>query len=108
MSERQLSFLNPKPRPPTAPYQSHSHTSKVAADKILAQTGRLEQLVYRELKSSPQGLTDLELQSRLNLDGSTQRPRRVKLQQLGLVRDSGRTRVTRSGRSAVVWEVVDE
>jgi hypothetical protein len=34
---------------------------------------------------------------------STYRPRRVECVEFGLVRDSGLTRPTKSGRAAVVW-----
>ena len=49
------------------------------------------------------GATDQELQDALNMDPSTERPRRVDLVKRGLVKDSGSTRLTRSGRKATVW-----
>lgn len=49
------------------------------------------------------GLTDEELQHGIGLEGSTQRPRRVELLRAGLIKDSGRTRATASGRQATVW-----
>lgn len=49
------------------------------------------------------GLTDDECQRALAMNPSTQRPRRLELEAAGLVTDSGRTRLTASGRKAVVW-----
>jgi hypothetical protein len=51
-------------------------------------------------------LTDEEMQVRLEMNPSTQRPRRIELVGMGLVVDSGTTRKTRSGRSAVAWKMV--
>ena len=87
------------------PHQAHSPTSKASASEILSAAATLRQKVYDYLKSCPGGRTDLEMQTFLKMDGSTQRPRRVRLVELGMVRDSGRTSKTASGRSAVVWEV---
>lgn len=50
------------------------------------------------------GATAQEIETALGLGGSTVRPRLVELRETGCVRDSGRTRKTASGRSAVVWE----
>ena len=88
-----------------APHQSHSPTSKASAAEIVSSTATLRQKVYDYLKSCPGGATDREMQDALEMDGSTQRPRRVRLVELKQVRDSGRTSKTASGRSAVVWEV---
>lgn len=49
------------------------------------------------------GATDEEGQEALAMPGNTYRPRRTELQSLGLVRDSGARRETKSGRKAVVW-----
>jgi transcription initiation factor IIE alpha subunit len=49
------------------------------------------------------GATDEEMQDHLKMNPSTQRPRRVELVNRKLVVDSGRTRLTRSGRKATVW-----
>ena len=48
--------------------------------------------------------TDEEIQQRLSLAGSTQRPRRVELVRGQLLRDSGKRRPTSRGELAVVWE----
>jgi hypothetical protein len=87
-----------------APFQKHSDTSRDAAAKILPAVGTLRRKVLEALQAvGSQGMTDEELQSRLNLTGSTQRPRRIELVAAGLVIDSGQRRPAESGRSAVVW-----
>ena len=88
---------------PTLPFQKHSATSRAAAESVV-NADSLEGLVLAFIQErGDEGATDLEAQAALKLDGSTQRPRRRKLEQLGLVFDSGRTRATLSGRQAVVW-----
>lgn len=47
--------------------------------------------------------TDEEMQDILGLNDNSQRPRRVALVTAQLVKDSGRTRKTRSNRDAIVW-----
>lgn len=88
----------------TAPYQRHSETSKAAAREIIEKLGKLEREVYDALKARGlRGATDQQLQYITGLKESTQRPRRVRLVELGLVYDSGERRQTHSGRSATVW-----
>jgi hypothetical protein len=95
----QRSLFDPEP-----PAQRHSPTSVEAAAQIAPRAGTLRSVVLRALAAAgADGMTDEELQDRLAMGPSTQRPRRVELVQAGLVRDSGRTRSTRSGRQAVVW-----
>lgn len=94
------------PLPPSPPAQRHSPTSRDAAAQIAPRAGTLRAAVLAALKDAPGGLTDEELQTLLNMGASTQRPRRIELTQAGLVRDSGTTRRTRSGRQAVVWVAV--
>lgn len=89
------------------PAQMHSQTSIAAAERALPTAGTMRRRIYDQLKQwHSTGATDAELQDELRIDPSTQRPRRIELVNAGLVRDSGRTRKTRSGRSATVWEVV--
>lgn len=89
---------------PVTKYQPHSDTSRSAARQIESQAESLRGKVYRFLKECPHyGATDEELQSILNMEANTQRPRRVELVDKGLVYDSGKKRKTKSGRSAVVW-----
>ena len=93
-------------RAPDPPYQAHSPTSQAAAEAV-ADAGTKRQMVL-DLLAAGDGLTDEECQLALSMNPSTQRPRRVELVEMGLVRDSGRTRPTHSGREAVVWAVATE
>ena len=85
------------------PYQQHSETSREAARSIkdCVHTLRAQVLAFIQMHSL--GVSDDEIQSGLEISGSTERPRRVELQKLGLVVDSGRRRATASGRMAVIW-----
>lgn len=89
----------------SAPHNG-TRTSRDAAHAIkphvAAQRGRILTL----LAAHPEGLTAQEIQERLSLSGDTVRPRLCELREGGSVRDSGRTRLTASKRSAVVWEFV--
>ncbi len=97
------------PEPDTPPCQNRSRTSRAAANAL---GERAESHFVRYLswlrERGEYGATDDEAQSALSMAGSTQRPRRVKAVELGLVRDSGRERKTRAGRSAVVWVAVTD
>jgi hypothetical protein len=86
-----------------------SDTSIAAADAIAPSANRLRTLVYDTLRAAgAEGMTDEELQDATGLQGSCQRPRRVELVARNLVRDSGRTRPTRSGRAATLWVAVGD
>ena len=52
------------------------------------------------------GATDEDIARYIHMNPSTVRPRRLELVEAGLVRDSGRTRKTRSDREAIVWVAV--
>lgn len=87
-----------------APYVRGSETSEAAAESTLDTLGRLEAKVWAAIAGAgAYGLTDQEQQQVTGLDPSTQRPRRVRLVELGLVKDSGQKRPTHAGRNAVVW-----
>lgn len=87
------------------PSQRHSPTSIQAAEDIKRDVNRLQGQVYDFIKDRGQdGATDEEGIEALHMSPSTYRPRRVELMRLYLIRDSGRTRLTHSGRSAVVWQ----
>lgn len=93
----------PSPENYGVPFQPHSDTSKEAA-AALEGSETLRALVYKAITSSgARGMTDTEVQAELGLSGSTERPRRVRLVQLGLVRDSGNRRASEAGRQCTVW-----
>jgi predicted transcriptional regulator len=88
----------------TAPHQRTSETSREAAERIAPAAPTLRDRVLGVLRAAGlEGLTDEEITLRLGMSPSTQRPRRIELVAAGLVRDSGRTRHTASGRRATVW-----
>ena len=97
----QLDFFQPAS---PAPAQRHSPTSIEAADVIAPKAGTLRRAVFDFLLGcGALGATDEDMQQGLDLNPSTQRPRRIELVRAGSVLDSGRTRPTASGRQAVVW-----
>lgn len=84
------------------PYVNGSETSEAAAKSIKPDKGRAAVLAV--LRQHPGGLTDEEIQGLTGLSPSTERPRRVELERLGRLFDSGEQRKTKSGRWAVVWQ----
>lgn len=97
----------PPALPPLPPAQRHSRTS-VEAARLLGGTraGSLRAAIYRWLLERPAGATDEEGQHALQMDGNTYRPRRIELQEAGLVVDSKTERLTKNQRRAVVWVAV--
>jgi hypothetical protein len=88
-----------------APSVNGSATSAKAADSMTPATlNNMQRRVLELLAATPEGLTDEEMQRRLRMNPSTQRPRRIELMRRGLVAEAG-TRRTASGRMAVVWRV---
>lgn len=88
----------------TIPYAKGSETSKAAAKAIKPKVYTLRAEVLDFIVSCGAiGATDEQIQLALDLNGSTQRPRRRDLVLKGIVRDSGTKRPTRSGRYATVW-----
>lgn len=84
--------------------QRHSPTSVQAAEQMEPCAATLRAKVLEYIRNSGEvGQTDEGCQVGLDMPGNTQRARRVELCEMGLVKDSGRTRPTKSGRQAVVW-----
>ncbi len=92
----------------TPPSQAHSATSQAAATAIrpVAQRDR-ERIRGLFVAAGDSGLTDEEIVTATGLNPSTARPRRIDLVKEGAVRDSHRTRPTRSNRPATVWVAVE-
>lgn len=89
------------------PFVRGSATSREAGE--LAREGASSQrarVLHALTFAADNGATDEELQTALELNPSTERPRRIELVNSGRARDSGRTRPTKSGRQAVVWVAV--
>lgn len=96
----QRSLFDPRPEPP---FQRHSETSQQAAQSVLPRTGTLRRKVLDYLLSCEDGATDDEMQAALDMNGSTQRPRRIELEQSGLVVKTDQKRKTRGGELASVY-----
>lgn len=85
-------------------FQKHSETSRQAAEAIQPSLGRMQNRVYQYfLDAGEHGATDEEVQLALDMNPSSQRPRRIELYQRGLIKESGQVRKTTSGRNAAVW-----
>lgn len=90
------------------PAQGHSQTSTAAGAAIKPDRNRLRNRVLAFLRGcGSYGATDEEVQERLAMNPSTQRPRRVELVEAGLVVDSGQTRLTKAGRKATIWTAAE-
>jgi hypothetical protein len=88
-----------------APSQQHSRTSMQAADSLDAKAlNALQRKVLAWLVENGPA-TDEEMQGGLEMNPSTQRPRRIELARRGLVVEAG-TRKTSSGRNASVWRAI--
>lgn len=79
-------------------------TSNAAAVKVLPKTGTQRRAIFDALVSAAHagGATDPELSRHLGLSGNSVRPRRGELVEMGLVEDSGRTRLY-AGNPHIVW-----
>lgn len=85
------------------PAQRHSRTSQSAANSIKYKVGDLHRQILKWLELNPAGGSDERIAGELEMGLNTFRPRRRELQLMEYVQDSGRTELTKSGRSAVVW-----
>jgi len=83
-------------------YQGHSTTSERAAQEIAGSADSLRRQVLEFLQANGPAC-DEEIQVCLDMNPSTERPRRIELVKLGLVRDSGQQAKTRSGRACTLW-----
>lgn len=95
------------------PFQTHSDTSRWAADSIYPKQGTLRRKVLDFIVNQRgYGATDEEIQDGLDMTGNTERPRRVELTGYKdlpvLIKDSGLKRRTRSGEWAVVWTLINK
>ena len=101
-SAARMEFCEPKVM---APSVRGSRTSAAAADALRPATlNRLHRLVLEYIAANPNGVTDEEIASGLQLNPSTARPRRIELARRGLIVEAG-TRRSKSGRMATVWRI---
>lgn len=85
------------------PFQAHSRTSREAALSMYSSLiGRRAEVYAYIAEHGP--VTDLDIAAGLGRDGSSVRPRRIELFELGLITQAGEA-TTRSGRKAVTWKV---
>lgn len=85
--------------------KSGRDTSRAAATFIgTVIAPNLRERVYEELKIAP-GSTD-QVAERLEITVLSARPRFTELVRLGLIEDTGRRHINESGRSAIIWQVV--
>lgn len=96
----QRSLFDPAESPP--PAARHRRTSVAAAESVRPTRMSRQARVLACIQESPK--TDQEVAEALGLPENSVRPRRVELEQQQLVRESGKTRQTASGRRAIVWE----
>jgi len=86
------------------PFQPHSNPSIDAAVAIEPSSRSLRDQVFAYLvKCACHGATDDEMQAALDMNPSTQRPRRIELLNQGKIYRTDITRKTRAGRAAAVW-----
>lgn len=79
-------------------------TSLDALEKIAPKVGTIRRKVYEAiLLKGLSGITDYEIEKQLNLEGNTVRPIRGSLVDIGLVIDSGTTRLNAKGNQCIVW-----
>lgn len=83
-------------------YQKHSPTSREAAFFSEGFSGVAREQVFLQIVKRG-GATDEEVQETIKMNPSTERPRRVELVEMGIIKDSGHTRPTSSGMDAVIW-----
>lgn len=93
------------------PFQSHSATSKEAAEKNTTAT-QIRDQIRRMIKASGfVGLTNDEISAQYNKTGSMFSPRLIELERDGSVVKLAQTRTTRSGRQANIYvcpEYIDD
>ncbi len=106
MTERTL-FDNDQPdKPPPKLPHNGSVTSRQAAELARPFAAQQQEQVFQAIaQSGANGMTDQEVEDSLGIAGNSVRPRRMALWKAGRVKDSGNLRLTKSGRSAVVWIV---
>lgn len=83
-------------------------TSRDAAGSVRSVSGRQRAKVLRVIvEAGSKGLTDEQVCAILDLNPSSARPRRLELLDAGLIQEAGKTRLTKSGRRAIVWIATD-
>ena len=89
---------------PSAP-ASNETTSRQAARKIKPVSPR-KRVLFLLTTAGAEGMTDDEMQVRLEMKAQTETSARRALVQRGLIEETDMTRKTRAGNAAIVWIVV--
>jgi hypothetical protein len=97
-------FDTPPRREPMAP-ASNNTTSLAAAKAIRPHRAKQREDVFK-VYARPEGGTDDEVRAITEIVPDSIRPRRRELIEANRVVDSGETRLTQSGRRAIVWRAV--
>ena len=85
-------------------YIKNRPTSVEAAMFAHTFAGKAREMVFLHiLREGIRGATDEEIQNALEMNPSTARPRRIELEELRLIADSGKVRINKSGARAIVW-----
>ena len=106
MTERTLFDHDDPDKPPPKLPHNGTVTSKLAAQSMRSSAGAQQRRVLECLQQAGDaGMTDEEIQNALDLSGNSERPRRRKLVEIGLVKDGGVMRKTGSNYAATVWVV---
>jgi len=87
------------------PYQPHRQTSVLAAGVAKHSAASIKDHMLDLIYATPEGLTDMQIQDIMQLDGSTQRPRRGELLDEGRIKNVG-TRRNKRGHPVLVWGLV--
>ena len=105
VSEDQKDLFTAFEAPIMPPAQRHSDTSRAAALSMVGGTGSLRRRVLQRLADEGKPMSDEQLQAVLEMNPSTERPRRGELVKYGYIKDSGERGKTWSGRNATLWQV---
>ncbi len=100
-----MSLLNIQP---PAHRNAPRGTSEVAAARIAGHAPSIRERILAFIRDAgPEGVTDDEGESALDVIAQTYTPRRGELVKLKLIVDSGLRRNTRTGRPAAAWVAVE-
>ena len=99
-----LPFRGPLPNPTPLHHRDGMDTEQAAAQAAIPAAGTIRRAVLAHIVScGERGSTDVETEAALGLSRPSGSNRRKELVDAGLVCDSGRRRLTGTGRFAAVW-----
>lgn len=86
----------------TAPFAPGSSSSRKAAQRIAYKLPSIRRRVFDYIVSHP-GMNDHEIRDGLHLNSNTARPRRIELEEAGLIEWTGETKPGPLGASSQTW-----